>query len=565
MAVVWKLARVGTGEEKTLTDWQIRSATRSLVNQGLDTLALGFAGNDLLGNSPFAPGETLRLDRVDGGVPTTVFRGQARKPRRGAYGATEAFSLQVDGPWRYLEKAIYTQLQRFVVYPLVVDNPVPIPPSLQLGIDNFEVEDLTTSQIALAQDEGGSTVDSRAQILLALNFAIAKGVPIALGTIDDGIAIPRDAIQDVTCAEIILKSLRWTPDQSIYFDYSVDPPTINIRTGANRTALEIDIADEIISEVEINPADELAIAGVTINYLRRHQRTGIEFVTLDKDQAGPDPEGIGALIMTLELYGSYSISTSNPNDPGAVFIVAAEPVPEGLAASLYGAYSSVPYEGRVVTRPLSGQGECEALPWTSRTLSILNGVPEWATAAMLVQQSREDIFAGRTELTVGPPRQLGAQDLVGLVRKGRTKPPILSSGFGPVIPAPPNPAFPPAGSTDPRVEFNPTNTPDLILYAWRGQGIGGGYGVYAYDFVVVYQSIGGIGHGLSGSAIDIGSVVDFFGAKIGRGQDKYIPTGGALAPHNSGLYTDGLGVQPNWEIDAFGPRPFAVRTAAPPP
>jgi hypothetical protein len=28
MAVVWKIARVGTGEEKTLEDWQIRSASR---------------------------------------------------------------------------------------------------------------------------------------------------------------------------------------------------------------------------------------------------------------------------------------------------------------------------------------------------------------------------------------------------------------------------------------------------------------------------------------------------------------------------------------------------------
>jgi hypothetical protein len=549
MAISWQLTRVATDETKTLEQWGIRSAVRSLLNQGTDTLTLGFGGKDLLGNSPFNTAETLRLDRVVDAVPTTVFRGRIIKETRGAHGSSEGFTVVVAGPWWYLEKTIYMQTQEFVVYPLEVDNPVPIPPALQLTLANFATESLTSAQIVLKEDDTGRTVDSKEQIVEAIEYAISKGAPLAIGTIDDGIAVPRDSIQDATCAEIILKSLRWTPDQSAFFDYSVNPPALNIRTRANREALSIDIADKTVAEVEINPQSELAVSGVTLNYQRLHQREFINFVTLDKDQAGPDPEGIGALVMTIELYGSYNIQRS-VGTTDETFIVAAEPVPAGLAAILYAAYSTAPYEGRI----LLAQDECDAFPWINKKLSILNGVPIWSTVEMLVQQSSEDLFAGRTELTVGPPRQLGAPDLLGLVRKGRTKTPPLSSGLGPVIPTPPNPDFPNTSSPDPRIEFSPHNQPDLIIHTWRWINAGGPgwYGVVAYDKCNVTQVEGGISHQLSaGSIADIGTVVDFFGAKIGRGQDIYVGLTGAIAVHDSDAVGPGSAALPTYEIDTY--------------
>jgi hypothetical protein len=85
----------------------------ALVNQGRDVLTLGFAGTDLLGNSPFAPAEILRLDRVVDAVATTVFRGRLISETRGAYGATEGLTVQLAGPWWYLENLIvYMQLAR---------------------------------------------------------------------------------------------------------------------------------------------------------------------------------------------------------------------------------------------------------------------------------------------------------------------------------------------------------------------------------------------------------------------------------------------------------------------
>lgn len=509
MAVVWKLARVGTGELKTLEEWQIKSAVRALVNQGRDTLTLGFGGSDLRGNSPFAPAEILRLDRVVDGVATTVFRGRVVSELRGAYGSTEGFSVQVAGPWWYLENLIFMQPDYFVTDPAA--NPVIVAPATELSAAAFPTTAKTSSIFTISVDDTRRTIDSREQILAAINYAIEKGAPIAIGTIDAGIAVPRDSIQDATCAEIILKSLRWTPGQTAYLDYSVNPPTINIRAAANRTALALDIANEVIAEVEVNPRRDLAVVGVTINYLRRHQRTNIEFTTLDKDQAGADPEGIGALVLTLELYGSYLVGGGNPNVNGGQQLIAAEAVPAGLAAALYAAYSVVPYEGRIQIV----QDECDALSWTNRKLSIANGVPEWAPAAMLVQQATDDIFAGRTELTVGPPRQLGAQDLLGLVRKGRTKAPPVSSGYVPIIPTPSSPDFPNAGSGDPRIQFSPGNQPQVILNYFHGQDVGypNSYGGFDGDIADVYQTAGGVSYQVTAASLGSG-VTNVYGVRF---------------------------------------------------
>lgn len=458
-AITWKLARVATGETRTLEAWGIRSAVRTLVNQGRDTLQLGFGGSDLLGNSPLANAETLRLDRVLQTAPdvyeaTVIFRGRIIGVTRGAYGSSESFSVTLAGPWWYLENLVYMQQARFVVDGAL--NPAPVPPET-LSLADFATVEKTTSQVVIKEDQKGVTVDSAAQVVDAVNYAIAKGAPLALGVIDPGIAIPRDAITDATCAEIIARALRWTPDQAVFFDYSVDPPALHVRTRANQSVLPLDASDAEIEQVEINPRHDLVVSGVTLNYIRRHARTGVEFTTLDKDQAGPDPEGIGALVMTMELYGSYIVQTPYPETPSVPIttVVAAEALPVGLAAALFAAYSAVPYEGRL----LRVQDECDALPWIGKKLSITNGVPAWETAEMIVQQSSDDLVFGRTEFTVGPPRQLGPQDILGLVRQGRTNPPSAISRTGPVQPS----ADPRAGSTDPRLQFGAQKPPDYIL------------------------------------------------------------------------------------------------------
>lgn len=424
MAVTWKMTRVATAETRTLEGWGILSARRDLANLGRDTLTLGFGLSDIRGNSPFEANEILRLDRVVETAPdtfeaTVVFRGRAAAPRRFASGPAEGFSIIVSGPWWYLENVIYTQPLKFVTAAGSLLNPTPASPD-GLQITDFPIETRKSSRILLNTDQAGARIGTRVMIIDALTLAIAKGAPIAIGTIDPGISITREELADATCAEIILKCLRWTPDHSSFWDYSVDPPALHIRTKANRALLIVDVDDLEIEEVDINAESDAMLSGVTINFLRRHQRSDFEFLTLEKQVAGPSPEGIGALILTIELYGSYLVQTA-AGPPAVVAIIPQEATPAGIAGTLYNAFSAIAYSGRL--RRVSDEAEAEA--WTSKTLRVLNGVPDWSDSPMTIQGSSDDIFAGRTELLIGPPRQLGPMDLVGLVRKGRTiAPPI---------------------------------------------------------------------------------------------------------------------------------------------
>jgi len=472
MEIAWKLTRVATGETRTLEDWGIKSATRSLINQGRDTLTLGFPGNDLLGNSPFDYGETLILDRVVGEddvyTATTVFRGRIIAELRAADGANEGLTVTVAGPWWYLENLVYTQPANFAT------NISAATAALASG---WPLAAQNTSRILFAEDQFRSRVDSRFMVVEALDFAIAKGAPLQYGIIDPGISIPREELSDVTCASIILRSLKWTPGQSLWFDYTTNPPTLVIQERANREVREIDVEDEEIEQVELNPRRDLIVPGVRINYVRRHQRylmgaeptyvlTPIEVMTLDPEEAGPDPTGMGALIFTTELFGS-TVYQSMVGPPPAFTIVAQEDAPEGIAAALYAAYSALQFEGRIAL----ARQECDDSAWIGLALRMLNGNPAWTERLMDVRQSDDDLFHGRTELTIGPNNQLGPGDLLDLLRKGKTLPPMRGDVIirdepnpVPVIPPVPPIPTPPPGSvpptpppaTDPHTDYDPS-------------------------------------------------------------------------------------------------------------
>jgi hypothetical protein len=461
--IVWTLTRAG-GQSGTFEEWGIKTALDRRVALGRGTVELGFGRSDLLGSLPFDPAETVLIS-ADG---DPYFRGRVIGEKRGAYGSSETAVVTLADPWWYLEKIIFCRQMTVVADP--ASNPAAADPS-GLQISDFVTTTKLASDIILSENESGSLTDSRAMIVDAVAYAVSKGAPIALGTVDAGLQIPREELHDVTCAELILKSLRWTPDQSAWWDYSANPPTLNVRTLANRALLSLDVNDGTLQRVEINPLHDSALTGVTLNYLRRHQRTNFEFVTLDDDTAGPNPLGIVALVTTIELYGSYiyQAPASGGSTPPAV-VIQQEAAPAGLALSLYNAYKDLSFEGSVNLLA----GEIETL-YLGRTLRVLNGAPAWAIATMDIQAATIDLFAMNdsdgehyaVELTVGPPRQLGPVDLVGLVRKGRTKSPPLIGG--------------PGDGGSPRLpQFNYGNPdlpqasqhPDIILKFWYYQDAG---------------------------------------------------------------------------------------------
>lgn len=162
--------------------------------------------------------------------------------------------------------------------------------------------------------------------------------------------------------------------------------------------------------------------------------------------------------------------------------------------------------------------------WLSQSGRVLGGNPAWALATMDIQQAAEDIFSGRTELTVGAPRQLGPTDLIGLVRKGRTDPPPLGVNSGGI---PKSDPFPP-DTPDPRVIFRPPNKPNVILARHNQFGTPSGV-LYEsnFDAVNIYDTEGGSllfsgnlnAFPLSTTIPNVGDTAEESGVIIGHGPD----------------------------------------------
>lgn len=500
MSVAWSILRAN-GDSPTFTQAGIRDVARRLVNQDIDTCAVSLGYADIRQRDPWLPNETISIYRD----AVQWFRGRNVAAGPGASGSAVRLINTLAGPWWHLANLIYTQPVPFVT--TATANPVPA--GAALASTDFTTTTKTSATIFLGDDQIGHKVDSRSVILDALNFAIAKGAPLQIGTVDAGIFIPLEEVRAASCAEVIRRALRWTPGQVPFFDYSTTPPTLHIRTRANRTLVTIDVADEQVEEIELAERRDLQLSGVRIEYLRTHERANYRFRTLDIDEAGPDPTGFGGLVMPVELYGSYLSGTD---------LVAAEPVPAGLAALIYAAYSTAPFEGRVkLVKP-----EISNAHWTAKTLRVAGGNPAWETMTADIQSSLETITNGRVELSIGPPLHLGPADLVALARNGRTKAPSLSDAFvqqGGGSPA--ASVIPPSGVADPRISWGPEGQPDVILHFHRLSTDAPPLGTnLTADDATIYDFGGSVvGAGSVGSTE--GDVVIVNNVRFGRGRTVY--------------------------------------------
>jgi|GEM_PF-6853177 len=509
MPVAWTLRRAN-GETRSFEDWGISRATCRFISFGVDTLDLAFSGQDLLGNLPFIEDETLVLLRSG----TPFFRGRVTGEKRGAYGSREDAVITVSGPWWYLEKIVFQSGYSFGIDPHA--NPVPSGTNRTLTSNDFNFAAGLVSRVIV----GGKTQSTNLIISLAITYAIGRGAPIQSGTIDAGLFVPAIQLTDMLCADIIKKAARWTPDQTSWWDYSVNPPSLNIRSRENRPLVLLDVNDGAIAEVEINPRRDLILSGVTINYVRTQQRADFAFPTIERDQAGPDPIGIGALVVTFPLNGTF-VLTNVPGDPYSYTVVEQDAIPAGLAAALYNAFKNPLYGGRI----LLVVDDFDPTPWITKTLAILHGAPIWATAIIDVQQVQYEL-PGRVEITVGPAQQINGRDIASLLGEigGQQVPtPTLLMGGGG---SPSSPPIPPSTS-DERAVFG-SDQPDVILHKVQYTH---SPGFSTNDVVDVWNYPGGsfIGRGTLNlpplDFLNVGGIGGIGTIRVGRGTDLVADSG----------------------------------------
>lgn len=281
------------GSRKSLSEWGVKNLKRTLVSLDIDTLTFEMPA-DVDADGTFAHGATLKLYRDE----VLWFLGRIDQTPRMASGRYEGHGYVVVGPWWYLRNLVFQMAWKVLKNPLEPDE------GLVEVLESHLILNLTTS---------GQLASTKAQIRQALQYCIDSGAPFQIGTIDLPDAFPvTDEVTDLTCEEVIHRQVRWTPDASSWFDYTQDPPAINIVQRSKRAPISIAVKDTI--QFEARPRYDLVIQEVLLTYKRVDVTNGVGYLNVVVDKAPVNATGraFSSIVQTFNLEGaqvSYSLST----------------------------------------------------------------------------------------------------------------------------------------------------------------------------------------------------------------------------------------------------------------
>ena len=289
MSAVWTIAcNQGEANSGTFAALGLANLRRKLISQAPDVVTFDAPGAAFDGAALFPYRSTCTISK-DGvqwfvGVVNTV-------PRTGTP-RDERITYELLGPWFWLRR-VYEQ------------------PWKLYDATAAELANVNKSRVILCQDIDGNRITTGAQIQDALQFCIDLGAPFQLGTIDPAVQIPWSEEVDLSCAQVIIQMLRWSPDCVTWFDYATTPPTFHCRKQSNLTAVSAAATAAVSGDAEslrITPRYDLKVPGVLLKYERTlsvvDPLLGTQtYEKLDTDEAG-DVDDIETLVSTIELAGS---------------------------------------------------------------------------------------------------------------------------------------------------------------------------------------------------------------------------------------------------------------------
>lgn len=377
MSVVWKL----NGE--TFTSLGLSRLTRQLRTLAPDVVTFisdgtAFDADDLDG---LAIGDNVVITVEVDEVATQWFKGRVTGiPRIGAPEG-EALKYTVTGPWWYLDNLVYRQN-------------FPLDPTA-----NPTVADPTAHRRAVAiigQGPDGNPVINVAAQTDILDWCIASGADFERGDLPTGYRVPYTGLTAPTCAEALRTSLRWMPDAASRFDYTEEVPVFSIIRRGDADAVTLDLTAEAgIKSISINPRPDLKIDHVVI------QEVAVNFDNAFVVEEQVDPPG-----STGREFGSIVIPLTAD---------LTSPIFPGLAENWRSGLSTLQYQGTLTFV----EEECLRTVRPGDVVNLTGGLAAWATMRAQVVEVHEDIDAGETEWTFGPPEHLSVQDLVEMIQSAR--------------------------------------------------------------------------------------------------------------------------------------------------
>lgn len=165
------------------------------------------------------------------------------------------------------------------------------------------------------------------QFILDIYAADGMAAPFQIGTIDIAMNVVYFIEKPMNCADVLLKCMEIEPDASITTDYSTEPPTVNIRKLANRTAVTLPLWDGTNHQsLNITPRDDLAVRAVIFFFQFSNSADGNQYTTFTRQKYGPngvdsasDPNsGLRVVKEVLDMQGVQTTSVKGNLDVEAL-------------------------------------------------------------------------------------------------------------------------------------------------------------------------------------------------------------------------------------------------------
>jgi len=287
MAVVWTLKC--NGVTKTAAEWRLSGMKRELKSQQQDLFSFVADGEKFDADPVFAFNAIVEVFRD----AVRVFYGRVVKIPRSGSGQREDMAYILAGPWWYLDNLIFQKNWKI------------------WDAGEEELVEKLSSRVLVGWDDDENRLTVTQEIGGVLDYAIAKGAPFAKGTIDPGLdKIPSEEIEDLTCAEVIRRLLRWAPNSIAWFDYAAATPTLHIKKHQSLTEKTLVIGTDKISDLQLTPRYDLQVPEVALKFEKINNIDGQDY-TEHEIQSYPNAEPtypFGGLVLTINLQGT-SISS----------------------------------------------------------------------------------------------------------------------------------------------------------------------------------------------------------------------------------------------------------------
>lgn len=246
MSTTWEIegeaGRALDGTRRFLGD--LGEGFRLRLGEGVDTLSWTIVLEEIDGSTSLIPEEWQEVSLWRDGA--CVFRGTVGgvSPKLSGDSWTAEVSAWGAGGW----------LEREELNSLIPDD---------------TEEDAERPQIEFSQ----GSLKSHIEGLLARAAAI--GLPVAAGTIDDLYDAPRATLANMSFLMALADRLSHCPDAFGWWDYSVNPPEMNVSRRGSAPILSLDVDDENLVSVSLIPRPELEAQAATVHYAERLAGGGI--------------------------------------------------------------------------------------------------------------------------------------------------------------------------------------------------------------------------------------------------------------------------------------------------